>query len=110
MLPRLSLYIVMSSVLWSPNSHAYDLVAGKAKVDAVCYKCHGRQGISVSAIHPHLAGQRESYISIQLRAFRSGSRVHSKMTGVAKELTDADIENVAAYFSRQRPSYAGAAD
>lgn len=106
MLLRLSSLIVMSAVLWSPNSHAYDLVAGKAKVDAVCYKCHGRQGISVSSIHPNLAGQRESYISIQLRAFRSGSRVHSKMTGVAKELTDADIENVAAYFSRQRPMYA----
>lgn len=106
MLLRLSSFFAMSVLLWTPNSYAYDLVAGKAKVDAVCYKCHGRQGISVSNIHPHLAGQRESYISIQLRAFRSGSRVHSKMTGVAKELTDADIENVAAYFARQRPMYA----
>lgn len=27
------------------------------------------KGISVSTIHPNLAGQREAYISIQLRAF-----------------------------------------
>lgn len=105
MLLRLSAMWVMGAVLWTSPASAYDLIAGKAKVDAVCHKCHGRQGISVSAIHPHLAGQRESYISIQLRAFRSGKRVHTKMTGVAKELTDADIENVAAYYARQRPAY-----
>lgn len=106
MLLRLSLSVLIGLCVGMSSSHAYDLVAGKAKVDELCYKCHGRQGISVSAIHPHLAGQRESYISIQLRAFRSGKRVHSKMTGVAKELTDADIENVAAFYSRQRPAYA----
>jgi len=103
---RFSSAVLIGLWVGMSNSHAYDLVAGKAKVDALCYKCHGRQGISVSAIHPHLAGQRESYISIQLRAFRSGKRVHTKMTGVAKELTDTDIENVAAYYARQRPAYA----
>lgn len=103
---RLSSAVAMGLWMGMSSSYAYDLAAGKAKVDAVCYKCHGRQGISVSNIHPHLAGQRESYISIQLRAFRSGKRVHTKMTGVAKELTDADIENVAAFYARQRPAYA----
>ncbi len=106
MLSRLETTLLLSALLWAAPSHAADLAAGKAKVEAVCYKCHGRQGISVSAIHPHLAGQRESYISIQLRAFRSGTRVHSKMTGIAKELTDQDIENLAAYYSSQRPAYA----
>jgi cytochrome c553 len=36
---------------------------------------------------------------VQLRAFRSGSRQDPQMSIVAKTLTDADIDNLAEWYS-----------
>jgi cytochrome c553 len=41
------------------------------------------------------------YIVNQLKAFRDGSRKDSVMGPIAKELTDQDIDDLAAYFSSQ---------
>jgi cytochrome c553 len=39
------------------------------------------------------------YVATQLRAYRSGKRTHEVMSLMAKPLSDADIENLAAWFS-----------
>jgi cytochrome c553 len=48
---------------------------------------------------PNLAGQQEGYLVKQLQAFRDGVRDDSLMTPMAKTLSDADIDNLAAYYS-----------
>jgi cytochrome c553 len=48
---------------------------------------------------PHLAGQPAIYLSAQLKAFRSGDRRHEVMNVMAKPLSDADIENLAAWYA-----------
>ena len=75
-----------------------DAAAGKAK-SAVCAGCHGAAGISNNPVWPNLAGQKEAYLAKQLHAFKSGSRVDPMMSSTAKGLSDADIDNLAAYFS-----------
>ncbi len=77
---------------------AGDAAAGKAK-SAVCAGCHGPEGISSNPVWPNIAGQKDQYIMIQLKAFREGTRTNPLMSPMAKPLTDADIENLAAYFS-----------
>lgn len=77
---------------------AGDAAAGKAKA-ASCAGCHGPVGKSSNPMWPNLAGQQEGYIVKQLKAFRDGTRTDPMMSPMAKPLTDADIENVAAYFS-----------
>ncbi len=77
---------------------AGDVKAGRAKAD-VCATCHGLDGLSKIAEAPNLAGQSEGYLIAQLNAFRSGARVNEMMSIVIKDLTDADIENLAAYYS-----------
>jgi cytochrome c553 len=77
---------------------AGDAAAGKAK-SAVCAGCHGANGISANPLWPNLAGQKDGYIMKQLKAFRDGTRSDPMMSPMAKPLTDADIENLAAYFS-----------
>lgn len=77
---------------------AGDAAAGKAKA-AACSSCHGANGISVNPLWPNLAGQKDGYIMKQLKAFRAGTRTDPMMSPMAKPLTDADIENLAAYFS-----------
>lgn len=77
---------------------AGDAAAGKAK-SAVCAGCHGANGISANPLWPNLAGQKDAYLVKQLKAFRDGTRSDPMMSPMAKPLSDADIENLAAYFS-----------
>jgi len=65
----------------------------------VCITCHGQQGISVAPDAPHLAAQPKIYLEQQLRAFRDGKRSHEVMNVVAKPLTDAEIEALAAWYA-----------
>ncbi len=48
---------------------------------------------------PNLAAQPSIYLAAQLRAYRSGDRKHEVMSVLSKMLSDADIDNVAAWFS-----------
>jgi len=76
-----------------------DLDAG-AKTAQSCMMCHGDNGLSSMPGTPSLAGQPESYLASQLRQFRDGKRHNEVMGVIAKPLSDADIDNVAAYFAQ----------
>ncbi len=75
-----------------------DAAAGKAK-SATCAGCHGAAGVSANPLWPNLAGQQDAYMVKQMKAFRDGSRSDPMMSPMAKPLSDADIDNLAAYFS-----------
>ena len=78
---------------------AGDVVAG-ASVAQSCTMCHGEKGLSTMAGTPSLAGQSDLYLANQLRDFRDGKRHNEVMNVIAKPLSDADIDNVAAYFAQ----------
>ncbi|MCX2860656.1 cytochrome c [Paucibacter sp. PLA-PC-4] len=80
---------------------AQDIAAGRAKAQA-CAVCHGPLGISSQPDAPHLAGQSAIYLSSQLKAYRSGARLHEVMAVMAKPLSDADIANLAAWYAAIR--------
>ena len=88
------------SSLMSFNLLAVDSEAGKTK-SATCAACHGVDGNSSNAIWPSLAGQHASYLSKQINNFKSGERVDAAMQGMVAALSDADVEDIAAYFSSQ---------
>lgn len=79
---------------------AGDKAAGQAKA-VVCGACHstGGPGLSTVDAFPNLAGQKHGYIIKQLKAFRSGQRKDPSMQSMAANLSDQDIEDLAAYFS-----------
>ncbi len=89
-----SILMVSASV----SMAAGDAAAGKAKA-AVCAGCHGAKGVSANPLWPNLAGQKAAYLEKQLKDFRGGSRKDPTMSGMAKPLKDADIANLAAYYS-----------
>jgi len=64
-----------------------------------CQACHGADGIGISAEIPNLAGQKAAYLQAQLQAFKSGDRKHDMMGPIAKQLSDADAANLAAYWN-----------
>jgi cytochrome c553 len=86
----------------APESVAVDLIRRE------CSTCHGVRGISVSPTFPHLAGQQAPYLEAQLKAFRDRSRAdpHAQafMWGMAAQLTDSTIAEIAAYFAAQPPA------
>ena len=76
---------------------------GKKLAEAYCAGCHGVDGSTTSdAQYPKLAGQKAYYIRQQLRAFRSGARKSDIMSGPAAAISDAQIRELARYFSDQR--------
>lgn len=75
-----------------------DAAAGKEK-SSNCAACHGADGISPNDLWPNLAGQKFGYLVKQLKAFREKSRSDPMMSPMAANLTDEDINDLAAYYS-----------
>ena len=71
------------------------------KKSAVCHACHGPKGVSIQPIYPNLGGQHQDYLSKSLHAFRDGSRPNAVMSGFAANLSDTDIEDLAAWYASQ---------
>jgi cytochrome c553 len=86
-------------------AEAADNAAALDLINRECSTCHGPQGISTSSTFPNLAAQTPQYLEAQLKAFRDHSRAdpHAQafMWGMAAQLTDATIKDMAAYFSKQ---------
>jgi cytochrome c553 len=74
--------------------------AGQAK-STTCIACHGVDGNSANPEWPSIAGQHESYLAKQLKAFRDGTRQNPLMTPMAAALTDQDIADLAAFYASQ---------
>ena len=65
-----------------------------------CTGCHGTEGNSQSDI-PELTGMTKMKLAEQLIEFRTGKKEATIMQRIAKGYTDAEIELLADYFSRQ---------
>lgn len=66
---------------------------------AVCAACHGADGKAVLPMYPNLAGQYANYLEHALKEYRAGLRKNPVMGAQASALTDADIHELAEYFS-----------
>ena len=100
--------LVGAPAVAAENSAALDLIRRQ------CSTCHGTKGISVSPTFPNLAAQTPQYLDGELKAFRDRSRAdpHAQafMWGMAAQLTDDTIKQIAEYFSQQPPSHGEHAD
>lgn len=81
----------------------------------VCAACHAPDGNSVIAANPVLAGQSYDYLLKQLRGFglpkeKDGARPNPVMTAMVTPYKDDDLQNLAAYFSSQKPKGGAARD
>lgn len=79
---------------------AQDPAAGRKLAATVCHTCHGVDGIGRSPDVPHIGGESTFYLEKQLHAFASGERTHPQMTIIAAGLSEQDIRDVAAWYSR----------
>ncbi|MBW8307710.1 MAG: cytochrome c [Thiobacillus sp.] len=78
--------------------------AGKAK-STTCAACHGEDGNSTVPSFPKLAGQNRDYLYQALKHYKSGKRNNPLMAGQVETLSDADMLDLALYFSKQKGLY-----
>lgn len=77
---------------------AGNAAAGAKRAAASCASCHGANGISPNDTWPNLAGQNAVYLSRILGAYKSGAQKDVIMTPIAQVLSNADVQDFAAYY------------
>jgi cytochrome c553 len=86
------------------SAHAGQAVAGaeegRAKAQT-CVACHGENGNSTNPVFPSLSGQPKQFIVSALYQFREGKRQNEIMSPMAAKLSNADMNDLAAYYAAQ---------
>lgn len=79
-----------------------DAKQGQAKA-AMCIGCHGIPDYKASFPEiyrvPMISGQNDKYIISALTAYKKGDRHHPTMRSIATSLSDADMADLAAFYS-----------
>ncbi|GGY71756.1 c-type cytochrome [Marinobacter zhanjiangensis] len=100
---RKTVLCAVAAILTIGTAHAQaaDASAGKAMFENSCAQCHGKQGQGMASF-PSLKGNEAEYIESRLETYRAGEKVGANsglMIPNAKDLSDDDIANLAAYIS-----------
>ncbi len=104
MIKRSMAFVALLLLSVQSTVRAADPEAGKTQASSVCASCHGVNGVSASEGFPNLAGQKAGYLATALKAYREGTRKAPIMNNMAANLTDLEIDNLAAYFSSLKAS------
>jgi cytochrome c553 len=104
-----ALYLVVGTAA-AQNAARGQRIAGQ-----VCAACHAADGNSVAATYPKIAGQFAEYLQKQLGDFKAQpgkkpARESAIMAPMAANLSDDDIQSLAAYYAGQKLRPASAAD
>lgn len=103
----IAVLVSTTALLMSPLALAGDAENGKKiALEKGCAGCHGVDGNSMNGNWPKLAGQNARYLIKALEIFRGNDletygRIDAVMAGMAKDLTDKQIADLAAYFASQ---------
>jgi len=71
---------------------------------ATCQACHGRDGVGIMGMYASLSGQHADYLEQALNDYRKGARKNAIMAPFAAQLKPEEVQEVAEYFARQKPS------
>jgi cytochrome c553 len=75
-----------------------------AKVAQLCVACHGKDGVGIMGGYPTLAGQHADYLARALEEYKKGDRKNPVMPSFMATVNDAEIQEIAEYYSRQTPA------
>lgn len=100
MMKKLFLIAGCAALIAGGAAQAASPEAGKEK-SKVCAACHGPDGNSPAPDFPRLAGQNPDYLVKALADYKAGERKNPIMAPQAANLSKRDMEDLAAYYSRQ---------
>lgn len=93
--------LVLGTVTAGASLAEGDAKAGELKA-FTCMGCHGvpsYNNIYPTYHVPKLGGQHAQYIVAALQAYKNGQRQHPTMQAQASNLSDQDMQDIAAYFN-----------
>jgi cytochrome c553 len=90
----------LATAAWAASATVAQADSSVAALLPACHACHGRDGISVGADIPNLAGQKKDYLVNQLQAFKRGERKNELMAAIAAQLGDTEIDALATVWSQ----------
>jgi len=82
-----------------PAKPTVDIAAGRDIAEASCTDCHGMDGRGAKDTIPNLAAQPAGYLAESLHAYKEGRRHHAALRSLTSDMSDADIRNIAGYYS-----------
>ena len=107
--------VIALTFLGLGTASAGDLTRGE-QLSQTCLGCHGAPGLrNPSPVYdiPMIGGQHAAYIVSALQAYKDKSRSHGTMQAQAANLSEQDMQDIAAFFAAMdgnaRPSSASAA-
>ena len=83
------------------QAHGGNVEAGKKRYFENCFQCHGKTGKGMASF-PAIKGRDADYINDRLTKYRAREKVGPNsaiMMSLAKDLSDDDIDNLAAYVA-----------
>jgi cytochrome c553 len=105
--------VVFSMGLWASfaaSAQGPSFKDDMAERTRACSACHGEQGrAGPDGYYPRLAGKPAGYLFNQLKNFQEGRRHYNLMTRLVDPLSDAYLQEMAAYFSQLKLPYPPAA-
>ena len=66
-----------------------------------CDRCHGINGNSNDPLVPAIAAQRTDWLELVLNSYRTGARKSTTMGAMMSVMSDAEVKELAAHYSRQ---------
>ncbi len=95
-----------SNVAWTVETlqmlENADAAAGKGVAEREdCGRCHGSKGVADKITQPNIAAMSAAYLYKQLRDYKDGTREHRRMNRYVRELGDAELANLAAWYASQ---------
>jgi cytochrome c553 len=94
---------LLVGLLAAGSAQATSLYVGQAKAAAVCSQCHGIRMPSADAPFPPLGGRDPEYLKTAIKQYRDKTRKSDIMNAIAGSLTDAEINDIAAYYGSVKP-------
>jgi sulfide dehydrogenase cytochrome subunit len=97
--------LIVLAFVWQLPARAQDadIVRGMA---ATCANCHAAEGRVYGAIPP-IGARDPNTLLQQLKDFKSGTRPATVMHQLARGFTDAQLEQLAAYFAQANSGNSG---
>jgi len=96
----MALYFASQTPVKRDAPSSGDPAAGEP-LSANCGGCHGSHGVSKDAAVPSLASQDPQYIVKATKAYRDRVRQQEDMHKVLTDISDTDLQNIAAFYAVQ---------
>ena len=101
---RLFWRLSLALLAWVAVASAQAATPAKPARLGLCAACHGETGMAQIPGAPNLAGQKLDYLREALKQYRDGRRNVPLMRAAIGPMSDADLDELARWYSAQTPS------